>query len=74
MVTKGELPEELTAVLKQLVRNGGIRIAGTLLYSYCRRFYQVDEETASRWMLAYFHREFPHELQRHRTQAAKAST
>ncbi|TBL69788.1 hypothetical protein EYB31_35015 [Paenibacillus thalictri] len=71
MVEKCGLPEELTTVLKQLVMNGGIRMAGILLYSYCRRIYQVDDSTAARWMTAYFHREFPQQLQRHQMQVAK---
>lgn len=65
MVVKRGLPEELATTLRQLVMNGNIRIAGTLLYSYCRRVYQVDDETAARWMQAYFYREFPQQLQRH---------
>lgn len=46
MVVKRGLPEELTTLLKQLVMNGQVRIAGHVLYSYCRRFYGVDDETA----------------------------
>jgi len=71
MVVKCGLSEELTTVLKQLVMNGSIRVAGTLLYTYCQRFYQVDEATAIRWMIAYFNREFPQQLQRHRMQAER---
>lgn len=65
MVVKRGLPEALTTNLRQLVMNGSISIAGTLLYSYCRRVYQVDDVTAARWMQIYFHREFPDQLQRH---------
>lgn len=65
MVVKRELPEDLATTLRQLVMNGSIRIAGTLLHSYCRRSYQVDDETAARWMQIYFYREFPNQLQTH---------
>jgi len=65
MVVKRGLPEELATTLRQLVMNGSIRIAGILLYSYCRRVYQVDDATAARWMQVYFYREFPQCLQRH---------
>lgn len=65
MVVKKGLPVDMQELLKQLVMNGGIRMAGTVLHVYCRRTYQVDEETAARWMIAYFRREFPQQLERH---------
>ncbi|MFC6334262.1 hypothetical protein ACFP56_16660 [Paenibacillus septentrionalis] len=71
MVVKKGLPVEMQELLKQLVMNGHIRIAGTVLYVYCRRMYQVDDETAARWMVTYFHREFPQQLQRHRDRTGK---
>lgn len=64
MVEKKGLPHELVELLKQLVMNGSVRIAGIVLHAYCRRFYQVDEETAARWMIAYFRREYPQQWQK----------
>ena len=72
MVIKQGLPVEMEELLKQLVMNGGIRMAGTVLFVYCRRMYQVEEDTAARWMIAYFRREFPQQLQRHQDRIAKA--
>ena len=72
MVVRKGLPAEMQELLKQLVINGGIRMAGTVLYAYCRRMYQVDEVTAARWMVAYFKREFPQQVQRHQARIAKA--
>lgn len=66
MVEKKTFPEELVILLRQLVMNNQQRIGGVLLYAYCRRIYGVDEMTASRWMLAYFRREFPKQVERHR--------
>lgn len=66
MVVKRGLPEALTQVLRQLVMNGQFRIAGIVLHTYCLRTYSVDEETAARWIVTYFHREFPQQLQKHR--------
>lgn len=65
MSEKRELSADMQTLLKQLVVNGDIRMAGTVLYAYCRRAYQVNDETAARWMVAYFHREFPREMERH---------
>lgn len=73
MVVKRGLPEELTTLLKQLVMNGQVRIAGHVLYSYCRRFYGVDDETAARWIVIYFRREFPQQIERHQKRIAKAN-
>lgn len=72
MVVKKGLPIEMQELLKQLVMNGHFRIAGVVLYAYCRRMYQADDETAARWMVAYFQREFPEQLQRHRMRIGKA--
>lgn len=60
MVVKKGLPEPVVTVLRRLVMNGDAKIAGLVLHTYCRRIYGVDEETATRWMLAYFRREFAH--------------
>jgi len=72
MVVKKGLSSEMEELLRQLVMNGGIRMAGTVLYVYCRRKYQVDEDTAARWMTAYFRREFPQQLQRYQDRIVKA--
>lgn len=66
MVEKRGLPEDLTTLLKQLVMNDQVRMAGHVLYTYCRRFYGVDDETAARWIVVYFQREFPTHFERHR--------
>ncbi|WP_037285740.1 hypothetical protein [Saccharibacillus sacchari] len=65
MAVKENLPIAMQELLRQLVVNGDIRMAGIVLYAYCRRKYQANDETAARWMVAYFRREFPHEMERH---------
>ncbi len=65
MAVKKSLPVAMEELLRQLVVNGDIRMAGTVLYAYCRRKYQANDETAARWMVAYFRREFPQEMERH---------
>lgn len=72
MVVKKGLPEDVSTALKQLVMNGHFSMAGRVLLTYCRRTYGVDEETAARWTVAYFQREFPQQLQRHRKRLAGA--
>lgn len=65
MVVKRGLPEAMSTLLKQLVMNGHFRIAGIVLQTYCRRIYGVDEITAARWIVAYFHREFPQQMKKY---------
>lgn len=74
MRTKQELSIEMQTLLRQLVVNGGggITMAVVVLQTYCRRMYQVEDETASRWATAYLHREFPQQLKRYREKAARA--
>ena len=72
MVAKRGLPEEMSTLLKQLVMNGQVRMAGHVLYAYCRRIYGVDDETAARWIVIYFRREFPTQLDRHERRISKS--
>ncbi|OBZ17103.1 hypothetical protein [Bacillus sp. FJAT-26390] len=72
MVVKKGLPDDVSTVLKQLVMNGHFSMAGRVLLTYCRRTYDVDEETAARWTVVYFQREFPQQLQKYRKRLAGA--
>ncbi len=65
MVVKRGLPEDLTVLLKQLVVNGHIRHAGTVLHVYFIRSWQLDEELAAYYMRRYFEKYFAAQLQRH---------
>jgi hypothetical protein len=69
MVVRRGLPEELQTLLKQLVASGSARIAGTLLYAWFRRCWELDEETAAYFMRRYFEKYFSSQLQSHRKHA-----
>jgi hypothetical protein len=71
-IDEKKLSKDMQVLLKQLVMNGGIRMAGTVLNTYCRRMYQVEVDTAARWTTAYFEREYPRHLERHRSRKARA--
>ena len=69
MVVRRGLPEELQMLLKRLVANGNVRIAGTLLYAWFRRCWELDDETAAYFMRRYFEKYFSRQLQSHRKRA-----
>jgi len=69
MVVRKGLPDELQTLLKQLVANGSVRIAGTLLYAWFRRCWELDDETAAYYMRRYFEKYFSRQLQSHRKRA-----
>lgn len=72
MVVKRGLPEGVDTLLRQLVMNGHIRMAGHVLHAYCRRIYGIDDIEAARWIVVYFRREFPQQLQRLQKQVTEA--
>ncbi|SHE14142.1 Uncharacterised protein [Chlamydia abortus] len=63
MVVRRGLPDELQTLLKRLVANGSVRIAGTLLYAWFRRCWELDDETAAYYMRRYFEKYFSRQLQ-----------
>ncbi|MFC5405098.1 hypothetical protein [Cohnella soli] len=73
MVVKRGLPEEMSTLLKQLVMNGHIRMAGTVLHTYLMKKYELDEVTAAEWIVVYFRREFPRQLSRHQEKTARTN-
>lgn len=46
MVEKRGLPKDITMLMRQLVMNGHIRMAGTVLYTYFIRCWKLDDEHA----------------------------
>lgn len=71
METKRKLPEELTLLLQRLVMQGQIRIAGTLLYAYFKRIYQLEDDIAAHYMRRYFEIHHSDHLQKHRQRMAQ---
>lgn len=67
MVVKRGLPEDITILIKQLAVNGRIRLAGVILHSYFRRFYNVDDALATRWTSLYFQKNFVNEFSKHQS-------
>ena len=72
MVVKRGLSEELAQLLRQLVQQRQIRMAGTVLYVYLRRNWQLDDEDAAFFMLRYFQKYFPSQLEKHQQKSAQA--
>lgn len=72
MVVKRGLSEDMTVLLRQLVMNGHIRMAGTVLYVYFIRCWQLEEELSAYYMQRYFEKYYSPELQKHRKREAKS--
>lgn len=63
---KLELPEDLEKVLRQLVRNGSLPMAGRAFQLYACRCLKLDKKSANALVLQYFEEVFPNELKCHR--------
>ncbi|HEY4430308.1 MAG TPA: hypothetical protein VGN87_04630 [Paenibacillus sp.] len=72
MVEKRGLPEDITVLMRQLVINGHIRMAVTVLYTYFIRCWKLDNERAAYFMRRYFEKYFAPQLQRHLQKLNKA--
>lgn len=59
MTEKRGLPESLHTLMRQLVQQKQIHMAGTVLFVYFQRHWQLDEEKAAYYTVRYFRKYFP---------------
>jgi hypothetical protein len=59
------ISDELTALLRKLVSNGSIRIAGTLLYVYFIRNWKINDELAAYYVTRYFQKYYSTQFKRY---------
>ncbi|MFF2909775.1 hypothetical protein [Paenibacillus sp. NPDC057934] len=62
------LSDELTATMKQLVMNGHLKMAGTVLHVYFLRCWQLEDELAAYYVVRYFGKYYPKQLEKYRKQ------
>lgn len=62
------LPNELIDLIKQLVSQKHIRIAGTVLYVYFCRVWKTNDNLAAYYVTRYFQKYFPTQLDKHKRQ------
>lgn len=60
------ISEDMTALLKQLVINGSLHVAGIVLLVYFKRVWKIDDDLAAHYVVRYFQKHFPKQLARHR--------
>ena len=65
---KKELPEELLTLLKQLVAQRHIRIAGWVLYAFFMRNWKLEEDRAAYYVIRYFQKHYPRQFDKYRSQ------
>jgi hypothetical protein len=61
-----EPPEELLRLLQQLVQNGQFRMAGRVLHTYFRRCWKENEQVATYYIVKWFEKNFPIQLEKHK--------
>lgn len=66
-----QLPDDLTTLLKQLVRNGQLLMAGLTLKTYFIRCWKVDVQLSGYYVRRYFEKYFPYELEKHLSNNSK---
>lgn len=66
ILEKQKLPEDLEKLLRQLVCNGSVPMAGRALQLYAWRCMKLDRESANTFVLQYFEDVFPKDLERYR--------
>jgi len=59
------IPDVLIEALKQLTKNGDIKMAGLLLNMYFIRNWKVKEPIAKHYTIKWFEKYFPNELKRY---------
>lgn len=62
---KQQIADEMTVLLRQLVMQYQIRMAGLVLQTYFVREWKVEESIANRYVRGYFAKYYPKQLERH---------
>ena len=62
---KRPIHDEMTTLVRQLVMQNQIRMAGLVLLTYFVREWKVEESLAKRYVRGYFTKFFPKQLERY---------
>jgi hypothetical protein len=62
---KMNLSDDLVVLLNRLALNGDIRMAGHVLHAYVIRFWKIERDVATRFVIGYFEKHYPKQLQRY---------
>ncbi|EMT50029.1 hypothetical protein I532_24617 [Brevibacillus borstelensis AK1] len=62
---KMNLSDDLVVLLNRLAQNGDIRMAGHVLHAYLIRFWKMERDDATRFIICYFEKHYPKQLQRY---------
>lgn len=67
------IADEMTSLLRQLVMQNQIRMAGLVLQTYFIREWKIAEELANQYVRGYFAKYYPKQLDRHLKRLNRAS-
>jgi len=59
------LSDDLVILLNRLALNGDIRMAGHVLQAYIIRFWKMEKDVTTRFVILYFEKHYPKQLQRY---------
>lgn len=62
---KVSLSDDLVILLNRLALNGDIHMAGHVLQAYVSRFWKMEKDVATRFVILYFEKHYPKQLQRY---------
>lgn len=65
MENKRQINDEMTVLLRQLVMQNQIKMAGLVLRTYFIRHWKINEEMAGKYVRCYFSKHYPKQLERH---------
>jgi len=61
--SKMNLSDDLVVLLNRLALNGDIRMAGHVLQAYLIRFWKMERDDATKFVICYFEKHYPKQLQ-----------
>ena len=62
---KRQISDDMTVLLRQLVMQNQIKMAGLVLRTYLIRHWKIDERLAGKFTLLYFSKHYPKQLERY---------
>lgn len=70
---KRQIADEMVTLVRQLVAQNQIKVAGLVLQTYFIRVWKKEKDIAAHYVRAYFKKHYPEQLERHLKRVNKVS-